>query len=293
MVEVLAAQKDIICQYLLCKWNILKEFHQVLNIPYIGTIKLQKIDLTLSDVFGVWLEMQLLIERLLKKKMTTNLAILLKNSIQNRKKLVFDNSAMICAVYLDPRFRAEITQHQSLANENDAKTNLLNLWNRLKLNQHSNTINDKSETENVSSSSILNSSDSFDLTREMCDYLKRDSHNVSSLSNLSAETNDLNSELESFKPDFMPFDQSILNYWEARKDLNPLLYELAMAIYSIPPTEVQIERDFSALEKILTKYRTQLSPRILEAILLINLNKDLFYDVRDDKINELKLKLNQ
>lgn len=230
--------------------------------------------------------MRIHIERLLKKRMKTSLAMKLKSAIETRQKLVFNNSAMICAVYLDPRYRAEITQYQSIASENEAKMKLIELWNRLNMIEQSNSMNNISTSGNLSTSSIFNSSDSFDSTRDMNEYLRRGG-NVSSSSDITGtETNDINTAIEAFNPEFMPMEHSIIQYWENRKDENPLLYKLAMAIYAIPPTEVQIERDFSALDKILTKYRTKLSPAILEGILLIHLNKDLFYEIRNEKLNK-------
>lgn len=61
-----------------------------------------------------------------------------------------------------------------------------------------------------------------------------------------------------------------------------------MTLFSIAPTEVKIERDFSCLKRILTDQRYNLSQEQLEAILLIHLNKEVFYKVRDEQLANLR-----
>lgn len=84
-------------------------------------------------------------------------------------------------------------------------------------------------------------------------------------------------------------NQSVLSFWENAKDTEGVLYELAMTVYAIPPTEVQIERDFSRLDKILTKFRNSLSEDMLEALLMINLNPEVFYLVKGEEIAQSKI----
>lgn len=65
------------------------------------------------------------------------------------------------------------------------------------------------------------------------------------------------------------------------------LCEVAMVIFSILPTEVQIERDFSSFSHIFSNRRYNLHSKILENILLINLNKSLFIEVNEEEVEEL------
>lgn len=101
-------------------------------------------------------------------------------------------------------------------------------------------------------------------------------------------SSDISSEIDAFDPEWLPMEHSFMKFWQDSKDKYPELYKLAMTIYSIPPTEVQIERDFSVLDRILTKLRMKLSAEMIEAILMINLNQDLFSLVRDEKMTDLK-----
>lgn len=251
----------------------------------------------MSDVFGVWLEMQIQIDRMLKKNLKTNLAASLLNAINDRKQTVFNNDITICAVFLDPRFRAEIIRHKSLSDEQTAIDKLVLLWEQLKKieNQNSNAQNDLS---NVSIVDVDCSHDSLDDPNVLNEYLTRGMANSSSndcennSKNLNADTDgDIRFLLEAFDPEWLPANESVLSYWENAKESHPLLYKLAMAVYAVPPTEVQIERDFSKLENILTSRRLKLEPDTLEAILMLHLNKDLFYAIKEEELNNLDSQL--
>lgn len=247
----------------------------------------------MSDVFGIWLEMQIQIERILRKKMITNLATHLLEAIKNRRQIVFNNDITICAVFLDPRFRTEITRHKSFSDEETAINKLAVLWEQLKKikNKNLNAQNDlSSETINLDSSH-----DSVDDANMLNEYLKRgmtdnsmnDRENIST--NFANDDCDIRLLLETFNPEWMPAKESVLKYWENAKDEHPILYELAKAVYAVPPTEVQIERDFSKLEHILNKRRLRLSPEMTESILMLHLNADLFYAMKEEELNSLKI----
>lgn len=73
----------------------------------------------------------------------------------------------------------------------------------------------------------------------------------------------------------MHHKESILKYWEDRKNDDPVLYQLACIINTIAPTQVTVERAFSILNLVYNSRRTSLDPNLLEQLLLINLNKEL------------------
>lgn len=143
-----------------------------------------------------------------------------------------------------------------------------------------NEVNNSSDPSNVSSD--LNFS--FDEFAELKKYFEP---------NKNTELHDrmehlgIEEELDMFQPDILSPEKSVLDFWESFKRSSPLLYNVAMAIFSIPPTEVQIERDFSSLNHILSDRRYRLSAELLEAILLIHLNKDLFHQIKKDELAKL------
>lgn len=64
--------------------------------------------------------------------------------------------------------------------------------------------------------------------------------------------------------------------------------KLATVMFSIPPTEVQIEKDFSELNFVFSDRRCMLTKERLEDIMIINFNEDLFFTVKKEQLNELK-----
>lgn len=82
----------------------------------------------------------------------------------------------------------------------------------------------------------------------------------------------------------MPSDQNILQFWQDCRREHEELYNLAMVVMAVPPTEVQVERDFSKLNHVFTDRRCRLLEERLEDIMLIHLNAELFYRVKTDLI---------
>lgn len=84
------------------KWTHLKEILTILQIPYKATIALQKRELTLSDAFGIWLKMKIHLQSSVIKRMCqTNFANCLTNALHERQQIIFNNSAMLSAIFLD------------------------------------------------------------------------------------------------------------------------------------------------------------------------------------------------
>lgn len=109
-------------------------------------------------------------------------------------------------------------------------------------------------------------------------------HNLAS-PEVNRQTDDIEIKVDLFQPDPMPASASALAYWESIKEDNFELYQIAMAIFSVPPTEVQIERDFSSLGWVFSERRTRLRHDLLEDIMIIYLNKELYEIV---SLNHLK-----
>lgn len=71
----------------------------------------------------------------------------------------------------------------------------------------------------------------------------------------------------------------ILRYWKQRKVSNPRLYRIAMALLSIPSTQVTVERLFSQLKLVITDSRTKLGDKMIKDIMLLKMNKSLWPEV--------------
>lgn len=292
-IQYLAGKKKE-CQLLLNKWDILQEFIAILKIPYKGTIALQKKDLSMSDAYAIWLRMKMHLEELSQKFRTPKTSLLKKltEAINIRKNTILYNPVMLGTLFLDVRFRSIVTTNNEF-NEQAQRT-LLNLWHRI---QSLEATDDTAEATNhinssrvePSESSILNFSFDFENNNMLDDYIQRNEKDTMQVVAQSMSTS-IDFELESFQADKLPADSCMISFWESNKDKYPCLYKLAMAMFAIPPTEVAVERDFSKLQLIFTDRRCKLAEDLLEIILIIHLNKELFYEVVEDEL--LKIQTN-
>lgn len=69
--------------------------------------------------------------------------------------------------------------------------------------------------------------------------------------------------------------ESIHKFWATQEESFPILYELAMIVNAIPPTQTTVERAFSIMSFVFNCKKSNMSDRTLETILMIRLNKDL------------------
>lgn len=94
---------------LLKKWKTLEEMKNVLHVPYLCTVLLQKEDMTLSDMFGCLQIMELKLNHQQKNcNKQSIIAEKMLDSLNKRKQKLLMNPLMICAIYLDPRYKCSI-----------------------------------------------------------------------------------------------------------------------------------------------------------------------------------------
>lgn len=269
-------QKNVkLFEMLLNKIKALKELICVLEIAF------QDKSLTLSDVFGTWTKMKLHLEACTQKiAYKTKLSQHLLSAINVREHTILKNSYMECCLFLDPRFRSFILKDHDAVER--AKAKLITVWCRL--NPSKSATNSAEEAGNESSDLHFSFDAKAELNKLMC-------QNESNRANISHEpienANDFDIEgaLDLFQPNVLSSESSVLEFWSAQKD-SPL-HNVAMAVFSIPPTQVQIERDFSSLGHVFGIRRYRLSQHLLEAVLLIHLNKDVFFDVKEELLQNV------
>lgn len=88
------------CRLLLHKWKALKELVVLLKIPFDATIEFQSQNLTLSDVYGEWIGMQLHLKMCTTKShFKSGFAKHMLDSLINRNQNIFNNPFMACALY--------------------------------------------------------------------------------------------------------------------------------------------------------------------------------------------------
>lgn len=285
-------RKEKICKLFILKLEAAKEISRVLNVVRKITIALQESDCTLSDFFAYWQILEMKLNKYKHETNRTKLAEKLLSNMQRRKSALFDNPAMVVAVFLDPRYRHHIENNP--AKMKLAKDTLCYLWQRLKIVKQG----------NASSNSVLNDSNSSNTSKSSTEmdqmFSELDQHYAQQgiavqqkETQCDADKTRIYAILDSFNPvangNRLQSKESIIAFWEDHKDEYKGIYPLACVIYGINPSEVPIERDFSALRHIFNERRARLSIDLLQDILLIHMNKDLFYLVCEECLEQAKL----
>jgi hAT family C-terminal dimerisation region len=70
--------------------------------------------------------------------------------------------------------------------------------------------------------------------------------------------------------------ENVLHNWEKRRYDEPNLFKISQVILAVPPTQVSVERAFSALGLVLTARRNRLGDKTIDDLLVCKLNSDVF-----------------
>lgn len=253
-------------------WNELERMVEILGLFAKKMEYLQKVDISLADVVGVWLEL----ENALKKKKENPLAALLLEKLIRRKEEfeVASNDVTVACMFLDLRFSFILSPDEKVR----ARKHLIYLWQKLRLRtneferEHSPQLNTTEEEMEID-----NNED------ELEQILKTLYQNDDAIPGTIPTEDLLLQEIEKFdKLGRVKATDNIALRWETEKFTFPILYQLAKMIMAVAPTEVSVERNFSTLDFILTKRRNRLTDENLEAILFIKLNSTLLDEVFED-----------
>lgn len=248
---------------------------EVLKLPFDVTICIQHSAYTLSDFYGNWLQMKRKIEQLAKPQdELNNFAFILLEQILKRESSLVNNSAMLAAIYLDPRYSFKLTVEEKKI----AKLTLENLLERVR--------RAKLRTTRTQQKAVTADEDSFEeecvksgLSRTF--YGKNDSSTLPA----SGDSDSLFAAYEDIGR--IHHKTSILQFWVEQSKFHPVMYELASIIHAIPPSQTTVERAFSVLGYIYDCRRTRLLPRTLEDILMIILNRDLVETIHQRDLNAI------
>lgn len=268
------ADPNTIFDSILQKWPVIEEIVNILRVPFETTTALESSTLTLSDLFGALLKMEFKMQKLKSNPdRLTDLAEILFEKVSTRKAKLIMNPAMLCAVYLDPRYCLDL-------NSNEMKIAKLTLENFHEKWKH------RCEILQVDTASTSRN-DSFEefqaAKRKRSALITSEKNRPSSEANLMLLFEKYENELPE-----MHHRDSILAHWQSRKETDPVLYRLASMINTIPPTQVTVERSFSILGLVYNCRRTQLSPDLLQHLLLININKELVPGINAQDLAKLK-----
>lgn len=249
------------------EWNDLTEIRDVFEDCYIFTKKVQSTQMTISDFYAEWIDMKFK----LKKMPVYDLAEQLLYYMERREAKFMESPITLSALFLDARYRVLLNDKPMAAQM--AINHLACLYKRI---------------------------------RDLCPLNLPSFESTSSVPNDDQNNNDFDNYLDSLDqgaqynsqpacegimPKLVQFDiemkskkrnskkNHVMNFWEANKTVKPELFELAKIVFAVASTEVSVERNFSALAFILNKYRCSLTDAMLDEILFVRLNKNLFREL--------------
>lgn len=281
------AETNKSCELLLRKLGALEEMERVLRIPYLTTVLLQKNDFTLSDFYGCVQIIEMQLKRMIESPQPkiTKLAQCLLECMNSRKSKLIETPLMLCAVFLDPRYKCTIeSDHDKIQL---AKMTIDHIWNRLK------TV--KGATSEDETTSIADKSNDIDTFYAELDLHLNETlglqpslagHATDNSNDKSLIVNAISKYELSISGLRMKSSDSIHAFWETKRTEFGVLYEIASIVFAIPPTQASVERDFSALKYMLTDRRYNLKQELLESLLLIHLNREFFVQVQDTDIQK-------
>lgn len=245
-------------------WEKIAEIVYTLEFPYLATKEIERRDFCYTDVYLWSRRVHLKLDEIIADDPRFNFAATLKQKLSERQMNLLETPIFIAALFLDPRFKNTLSNSQKDA----AIETLKNLYVQIK------------QTPPAAPNPSLNRIDQL-LEAELFTNIQ----NQQSESHLRAELTMAISayipvQARSIKPD-------ALNFWKENKNVHPKLYELAKIVFAIASSIAESERSFSGFAYIYNMKRMNLKPINVTNILMIRLNKDLFYQLRETKIREI------
>lgn len=272
-------QSNKIFKCLLQKWAVLKELKTTLHLPYLSTVLLQNKDFTLSDFYG-WLK---IIDMKLKKlidgpeKRCTSIAENLQRCLDKHKNKLLNDPLSLCAIFLDPRYKCDICKDPEKVRF--VETTIRNLHERIKVAKVGELTESKgNEPKKSNTSGDVNSLyEELDAEYDAIGHSTEDKNDDIVVGIHKYESFISNARAKS--------SSSVHEFWENNKaNFGPELYEVASIIYAVPPTQACVERCFSALKFLFNDYRYNLGEKLLENLMLIHLNPEIYYTIRNSEI---------
>lgn len=267
--------KDVVTELAKCKdfghkfdvdavfWQEVEEIVAVLKPAYQFTTEMQRDGYGLSDFYIGWIRVTINLTRIKNKQPKFDLASKLLQNMEIRSSSVFNAPLMLCAIYLDPRIMYKLTDEQKAK----AATDLLKIHERV------------SDVFRKSAGQDCSINDTLDEIHD--DY--RAQHNASHCS--SQEILQMLSIYETEKPH--DIRAPVMDFWLKNTDKYQLIRPLADLLHAVPSNQCSTERAFSGLSYIFSKHRMSMNPQNVSNVLMIRLNKDIFYSLRQHRIQQI------
>lgn len=262
-----------LCEIIHKKFDVIEHMHRVLKPLYQATVVLQRTDFTMSDFYATWTQLETSLEKIERKYNNDPLASSLLHCLSKRKQKLIDNTTMLCALALDPRFCKELSSNQ----KSQAIDSLLSLWRRIQMIPGNGDIVADSELSDSDLEISINN------TTILSRFKPKQFEEDCAASVLSTNVFVLSDKISSFMctTHEMP-EGTIYDFWVQNEKKFPELFQLSQVIFAICPTQAIVERAFSTLSHIFPSHRNKLNENLLNDIMIISLNEDLFRQVNEE-----------
>jgi hypothetical protein len=251
-------------------WNRLQDVLEILTPVRDLTVRLQGEQLVGGEAFAYLKSCLVLVEAI-----PNELSVVFYPILKKRADKLMSEPSILASVFFDPRYSCLLDETQRkiamnyIINLDHYLTNELNYYNKASEGQENPTAIDASP--DPMSSVIDNPANLDDVVNKLLNNSKE------SIVESPQEAFDLKISLMKFSRVQLPRQMDIFSYWEKlsiNDEFRPL-YHLATTCIALPVTQVSVERCFSTLKFILNDLRYNIEDKILEDILLVNLNKNL------------------
>lgn len=190
--------------------------------------------------------------------------------MNERERDLFSNRAYLAAIFMDPRCSILLRPNDKI----EAKKHLIQIHLHLKCLRDSNRRQNTPEAEEIEH--VEMDTDNNENGGSPLELLLKSKRNQlrRSQDEYKSGIESLIDEIETLE---LPRSKEILSFWESQAHgrLHEIA-EIAKIVYSVPPTQVSVERCFSTLRFILNELRTRLSDERLEDILLLKTNSNFY-----------------
>lgn len=252
------------------EWKVIEDVVQIMTPSYLKMKFMQSEAFGLSDFYGAWLFIKCSFHGF--ENRVGNVTDLEKNMMLKMKSYESElllNPLLLSAVYLDPRFGLTLKGEEKIV----ARSKLAEVFKRL---------NDMQQTEDNNIATVSNTMVSF--SEYLNSYARsRNSQAQRTHTDTALFTDEmlaLEQDLNDFEnEETLPPETDILLFWEKKKNIYPRLYKLVNTIMAVPSTQNTVERYFSSFAFIYDSKRTSLNPDMLQNILLIRNNPNVFEKV--------------
>ncbi|XP_055549065.1 uncharacterized protein LOC129732305 [Wyeomyia smithii] len=277
-----------------CQWNFIRKFCEAFEPVFVLTLKTQKNHVPLTDFYAEWLVCQAQLNGCSEENI---LARKLLAAMESRMKTLRNSMPFKVCIYMDPRFNFFGSNRLGNNEKSEVQQYLLAL--NAKLNDiaglNTEICEENADTTRASSDDFVEQY----LTHLFHEDTVTTQHGFISSDPFLKEIIKLESRtkvpiVSPQEPGLTPSGRSqvnfdIMQYWKQRKFANPNIYRLAIALLSVPSTQVTVERLFSQLKLVLTDSRTCLSDKMISDIMLLKMNSSLWpriIDIIEAEIDE-------